>query len=175
MRNSLYQLRHLRFDNLYPLYYLANRVLNKVLSLPSDIACTVNSNDWFERLILLPRYRKQLSQHKECLPKLDACELNIFEQIEQEGICITSLDVLAIPESQQLLEAAQPITNELNQQSRSPSHSGKHTLMATADQLLAHPEIIYWGLSERIMKIVECYLGMPVGYGALSFLQCGGW
>jgi hypothetical protein len=169
MRNSLYQLRHLRLDNLYPLYYLASRVLNKVLSLPSDIACTVNSNSWFERSILLPRYQKRLSQHKERLPKLDDCELDIVEQIEQEGICITSLDMLAIPESQQLLEAAQPITNELAQLARSPSHVGKHTLMATADQLLAHPEIIYWGLSERILKIVECYLGMSVGYGALSF------
>jgi hypothetical protein len=41
--------------------------------------------------------------------------------------------------------------------------------MANADQLIAHPEILCWGLSERILKIVECYLGLPVGYGALSF------
>lgn len=166
---SLYQLRYLRPDNLYPLYYLANKVGNKLLSLPSDIACGFNSNDWFEKSILLPRYQNLLNQHKEHLPKLEADELNIVEQLEQNGVCVTSLDALSIHDSHKLLEAAQPITNELAQQSRSPSHLGKHTLMANADQLLAHPEIIRWGLSERLLKIVECYLGLPVGYGALSF------
>lgn len=166
---SLYQLKYLSLDNLYPLYNLANRLLNKVLSIPSDAACKLNSNDLFEQSILLPRYQNLLRQHKEHLPKLGADELNIVEQLEQNGVCITSLDALSIPDSQKLLEAAQPITNELAQQSRAPSHTGKHTLMANADQLLAHPEIIYWGLSERILKIVECYLGLPVGYGALSF------
>ncbi len=167
--DRLHIFHYLRIDNLYPLYYLAIRLLNKVLSLPSDIACKVNSTDWFERSILLPRYQKLLNQHKEQLPKLNTAELDILEQLEQNGICITSLDALDIPNSQQLLEAAQPITNQLAQQSRSPSHAGKHTLMATAEQLIAHPEIVYWGLSERILKIVECYLGLPVGYGALSF------
>ncbi|BBC24313.1 2OG-Fe(II) oxygenase [Pseudanabaena sp. ABRG5-3] len=166
---SLYQLRYLRPDNLYPLYYLTNKVVNKLLSLPSDIACGFNSNDWFEQLILLPRYQNMLRQHKDHLPRIDDNEQNIVDQLEQNGVCITSLDALLIPDSHKLLEAAQPITNELAQQSRSPSHLGKHTLMANADQLLAHPEIIRWGLSERLLKIVECYLGLPVGYGALSF------
>jgi hypothetical protein len=166
---SLYQLRYLRSDNLYPLYYLTNKVVNKLLSLPSDIACGFNSNDWFEQLILLPRYQNMLRQHKDHLPRIDDNEQNIVDQLEQNGVCITSLDALLIPDSHKLLEAAQPITNELSQQSRSPSHLGKHTLMANADQLLAHPEIICWGLSERLLKIVECYLGLPVGYGALSF------
>jgi len=167
--DRLHILHYLRIDNLHPLYYLVNRLLNKVLSLPSDVACKVNSTDWFEQSILLPRYQRLLNQHKEQLPKLNTAELNILEQLEQNGICITSLDALNIPNSQQLLEAAQPITNQLAQQSRSPSHAGKHTLMATAEQLIAHPEIVHWGLSERILKIVECYLGLPVGYGALSF------
>jgi hypothetical protein len=167
--NSRSQLRHLRLDYLYPIYYLAIRVVNKVLSIPSDLACSINSTDWFEQSVLLPRYQKFLDRHKEHLPKLDASELAIVEQFEQDGVYTTSLDALAIPDSQQLLKAAQPITDELAQLSRAPSHAGKHTLMATANQLTEHPEILYWGLSERILKIVECYLGLPVGYGGLSF------
>lgn len=165
---SLYQLRYLRSDNLYPLYNLANKVVNKVLSFPSDMACQLNSTNWFEQSILLPRYQNLLRQHKEHLPKLDDNEQHIVDQLEQNGVCITSLDALSIPDSHKLLEAAQPITNELAQQSRSPIHAGKHTLMANADQLLAHPEIIRWGLSEKLIQIVESYLGLPVGYGALS-------
>ena len=103
------------------------------------------------------------------MPILEDTERTIVEQLEQDRICITSLTALAIPDSQQLLQAAEPISKELANLARMPSHLGKHTLMATAAQLLQHPEIIRWGLSQRLLKIVESYLGLPVGYGALSF------
>ena len=167
--NTLYQLRHLRFDNLAPLHHLAGRLVNKLLSLPSDLACRINSTDWFEQLVLLPRYHQLRDRYQASLPVLDATERLIVDRLEREGICITSLSELAIPDSQQLLAAAEPISKELAQLSHTPSHAGKHTLMATADQLLQHPEIIQWGLSARLLKIVESYLGLPVGYGALSY------
>jgi hypothetical protein len=169
MANTFYQLRYLRFDNLAPLYFLGRRSIDKVFSLPSDLACRLNSTDWFERSILFPRYLQWRDRHKSSLPLLDDTERVIVEQLEREGIYITSLAELDIPHSQQLLKAAAPITKELANLSRAPSHLGKHTLMATATQLLQHPEIIYWGLSQRLLKIVESYLGLPVGYGALSF------
>ena len=156
-------------NNLYSLYHLTRRVFDKASSLPSDIACKVHSADWFEQSVLLPQYQQQLTQHKEHLPNLDLNEQTIVEQIEQNGTCITSLDTLAIPNSQQLLDSAQQIVAELTQKSRSPHHAHKHTLMATAHQVMTHPEIFFWGVSERILKIVECYLGLPVAYDGLSF------
>jgi hypothetical protein len=167
--NIFAQLSHLRWDNLYPLYYLVVRIVNKILSIPSDLACRINSIEWFERTVLLPRYHQSRARHHAELPKLETRDRAIVDRLEREGICITSLAELEIPDSQQLLDAAAPITGELAQLSRAPSHAGKHTLMATDRQLLAHPEILRWGLSERILKIVECYLGLPVGYGGLSF------
>jgi hypothetical protein len=167
--NHLAPLRQIRPNNLHPLYALANKVANKVLSLPSDTACLVNSTEWFEQAVLLPRYQHQLKLHAERLPQLEAGERAIVKQLEQESICITSLDTLAIPNTSQLLDAARPITTELALLSRTPSHAGKHTLMATAQHLTEHPEILRWGLSERILNIVESYLGLPVGYGGLSF------
>jgi hypothetical protein len=169
MINPLAQLRHLQWNNLYPLYFLVIRIINKFLSIPSDLACWINSREWFERAVLLPRYHQWRELHQADLPKLEMREREIVDRLEQQGICITSLAALAIPHSQQLLDAAAPITTELAQLSRAPSHVGKHTLMATDAQLLAHPEILRWGLSERILKIVESYLGLPVGYGGLSF------
>jgi hypothetical protein len=62
--NTLAQLRHLRWNNLYPLYFLVIRVINKVLSTPSDLACRINSTDWFERSILFPRYQQWRDRHK---------------------------------------------------------------------------------------------------------------
>jgi hypothetical protein len=167
--NTFYQLRHLRFNNLAPLYFLGRRVANKILSIPSDLAFWLNSTDWFEQSVLFPRYQQWRLRHKAALPVLEGAELAIVEQLEQEGICITSLAALAIPDSQKLLDAADPISKELAQLSRDPSHAGKHTLMATATQLLQHPQILCWGLSARLLKIVESYLGLPVGYGGLSF------
>jgi hypothetical protein len=167
--NHFHTLSHFRVNNPYPLYSLSRRLINKVLSLPSDIACEVNSTKWFEQSVLWPRYQGQLAQHKAKLPILHVSDLEIVKELEQEGISITSLDTLNIPGSHSLVEAAQVIAVELAEQSKLPSYVGKHTLMATANQLLAHPEILCWGLSERILKIVECYLGLPVGYGGLSF------
>ncbi|PSN16429.1 hypothetical protein C7293_02675 [filamentous cyanobacterium CCT1] len=167
--NYLYPLYHLRPNNLLPLYHLGIRVINKLLSLPSDIAAKIHSTDWVEQSILLPQYQQYLTHYQNHLPKLDTSDLTIAEQIEQEGVSITSLEALAIPQTELLLEAAQQIMTELAQRSRSPSHAHKHTLMATANQLMAHPEIFFWGLSERILKIVEYYLGLPVAYDGLAF------
>jgi hypothetical protein len=167
--NTLSQLHHVRFHNLYPLYYLVARFINKVFSIPSDLACWINSIGWFEQSVLLPRYEQWRDRHKEHLPLLEARSRAIVNQLELEGICITSLAELAIPDTQQMLNAAEPITTALAQLSCAPSHIGKHTLMATADQLLKYPKILEWGLSEQILKIVECYLGLPVGYGGVSF------
>lgn len=167
--NYLYPLSHLSINNLYPLYQLTKRFFNKALSLPSDIACKVHCTDWFERSFLLPQYQQQLSQHKKRLPQLDSSELNIVRQLEQQGVYITSLDALNLPNSQTLLESAQQITTELAQQSYLHGRGYQHTLMADADQLMAHPEIFFWGLSEKVLKIVESYLGLPVAYDGLSF------
>ncbi len=169
INNHLHTLSQSRLNNPYPLYHLARRFINKALSLPSDIACDINSSEWFEQSVLWPRYQRRLEQHKTKLPSLDASDLEIVKELEQEGLSITSLDKLNVPDSLHLIEAAQCVAFELAQQSKLPGYIGKHTLMAAANQLLAHPEILYWGLSERILKIVECYLGLPVGYGGLSF------
>jgi hypothetical protein len=32
-----------------------------------------------------------------------------------------------------------------------------------------HPTIFRWGLATRLLQIVECYLGLPVGYDGLSY------
>jgi hypothetical protein len=167
--NNLNRLHHLRWNNLYPLYYLALQIFNKILSIPSDLACWINSNEWFERAVLLPRYHQSRARHQSALPKLEMSERAIVDRLEREGVCITSLAELEIPDSQQFLDAAAPIASELAQLSHAPSHAGKHTLMATDRQLMAHPELLRWGLSKRILKIVECYLGLPVGYGGLAF------
>jgi hypothetical protein len=167
--NYLYPLHHARFGNLYPAYQLTQRLVNKVLSLPSDIACELHNRDWFEQSFLLPQYQQALSQHKPHLPTLDTAGQAIVDQLEHAGVCLTSLDALALPNTNQLWQAAQQITRELAQQSRQPSHLHKHTLMATADQLMAHPEIFFWGVSERILKIVESYLGLPAAYDGVAF------
>jgi hypothetical protein len=167
--NHWNSLSDLSINNPYPLYQLTNRLFNKFLSLPSDIACKIHCTDWFEQSFLLPQYRQQLKQYKKQLPQLDFTEQAIVEKLKHEGVCVTSLDALDIPNSSVLLDSAQQITAELFQQSRSPSSSRKHTLMASANQLMAHPEIFLWGLSERILKMVEAYLGLPVAYDGPSF------
>lgn len=167
--SSFFHLENLSFHNLHPLYFLTSRLSNKVLSFPSDAACWISSRDWVEQSLLLPRYYHLRDQYKEYLPKLETDDQAIVESLNKEGIFATSLEALAIPNSRQFLEAAEPIARKLAQLACSPSHIGKHTLMADAKQLLKHQEVLCWGLSEKIIKIVESYLGLPVAYGGLSF------
>jgi hypothetical protein len=167
--NYLYPLEYLRINNPYPLYHLTNRIVNKALSLPSDIACKLHGTDWFEQSFLLPQYQQHLNQHKKQLPQLAPGELAIVEKLEDTGVCVTSLEALNIPNTQSLLDAAKEITEELAQQSPAPGYEHKHTLMASAAQLMAHPEIFFWGLSAQILKIVESYLGLPVAYDGAAF------
>ncbi len=167
--NYLYSLSHLRVNNLHPLGQLGTRVVNKVLSLPSDIACSIHDTDWFEESFLLPRYQEQRQKHKEHLPRLTENEYAIAEALERQGVCITSLEALDIPNTQSFLASAEQITAELAEKSKMSGYSHKHTLMAGASQLMAYPNTFFWGLSERILRIVECYLGLPVAYDGAAF------
>jgi hypothetical protein len=42
--------------------------------------------------------------------------------------------------------------------------------MAGADDLMRFPEVFRWGLQARLLRLVEAYLGLPVGYDGVNLL-----
>ncbi len=150
-------------------YQLADRCLQQGLSLPSDLAFAIANWDTVERGILYPRYQAFLQRYGSHLPLLAPDELNIVEAIRHTGVAVTSLAALQIEQTPAFLAAALAVSQELAEQATWPRYAGKHTLTATAQQLLQHPVLLHWGASEKILKIAEAYLGLPVAYDGLSF------
>ena len=122
-----------------------------------------------EDLIFRPRYLRSQMAHLPHLPSPDPLQARILEDLGTHGIAMTSLDELAINGSSELLASAKAVSEILTQLARLPENSGRHTIQATSDHLMAHPAIFRWGLADWILKLVECYLGLPVGYDGFSF------
>lgn len=148
---------------------IADQFIQRVLSLPSNLAFSIANIDFIEQEILLPRYQKFLEQYEKKLPALDAEAVRIVEGLEKQGVYITTLEALGIPHTEKFLQAGYSVAAELAIRSKSAIDADRHTLTATAKQLLMYPEIFWWGTSERLLKIVEGYLQLPVAYDGLSF------
>lgn len=45
----------------------------------------------------------------------------------------------------------------------------EYVVHATSGQMIEHPDIFLWGLEQRLLNIVESYLGLPVAYHGAYF------
>jgi hypothetical protein len=148
---------------------LASALLQRVASIPSDVALFFSCLPLIEQRVLYPRYQALLEQHKLYLPELCAQDLVIVQELETNGISVTSLEALNLSNTENFFSAAQKISEELAQTAKSPKYKGKHTLTATAEQIMNHPDVFFWGAQERLLRIVENYLKLPVAYDGLSY------
>jgi hypothetical protein len=148
---------------------LTSALLQRVASIPSDIALFFSCLPLIEQQVLYPQYQAFLEQHKPYLPELCAQDLAIAQELETNGISVTSLEALNLPNTDNFLTAAQKLSEELKQIAQSPKSKGKHTLTATAEQIIRYPDIFFWGAQERVLRIVENYLKLPVAYDGLSY------
>ena len=70
-----------------------------------------------------------------------------------------------------MLRAAQAVRQDIEDRlADGPSKAGDpYLIQASRQELLGRPEIYFFGLSEKILKIVEGYLGLPVAFGGFNF------
>lgn len=148
---------------------LTSALLQRVASVPSEIALFLSCLPVIEQKMLHPHYQAFLQQHQPKLPELSPPDLAIAKELETNGICTTSLEALGLPQTDNFFAAAQQLSVELAQASKSPKYKGDHTLTATADQIMRYPDIFLWGAQERLLRIVESYLKVPVAYDGLSY------
>lgn len=144
---------------------------NQLISLPSQIAWWVSKIPFVEENILYPRYQKALQEHESQLPILDSVESKIVDELERNGICITSLEMLGLPNTSEFFESAKSLAKELRAISLLPESGGKYEILTTPEQLIEHKEVFKWGYNERLLKIVEKYLGLPIAYDGLLFVK----
>jgi hypothetical protein len=111
-------------------------------------------------------YQAAIEKHIDNLPIISSDDLNIVEALNTTGVFVTSLAKLSIPSTSQMLQSAQNLMPEI------PSICGKeneYTIHATSEQMMEHLEIFFWGLQQRLLNIVENYLGLPIAYHGAYF------
>ncbi|MEM6613326.1 MAG: response regulator [Cyanobacteria bacterium P01_C01_bin.72] len=102
----------------------------------------------------------QTKRAKYCdrLPKLSSEDAKIVSTLQQEGVYITSLPELKLPHTKRLLKDMILLHPHLytlsNQKYWREGIPGSRKFL--------HTEILLWGLGERLLNIVENYIGLPL-------------
>ncbi|GAB1539069.1 hypothetical protein NUACC21_17340 [Scytonema sp. NUACC21] len=107
-------------------------------------------------------YQVAVKNHTNDLPALCATDLALVETLKTEGVAITSLEALSIPSTPQMLKAAKTLMPKIPRISFEDKN--EFVVHASPQQMMEYPEIFLWGLEQRLLNIVENYLGLPVAY-----------
>ncbi len=112
-------------------------------------------------------YLAARKRHFENLPVISDYEQGLIDKLRVEGVVMTSLEALSIPSTQEMLQSAKAlIPNIPGNISQSKNEFVVH---ATPQQILEHQEIFIWGLEQRLINIIENYIGLPVAYHGAYF------
>jgi hypothetical protein len=117
------------------------------------------------------RLKYQLSRaiYAHRLPVLSCFDQAIVDELNQEGVAVRSLDQLLLTTTPSLRRTFAPLVRDL----QVPAiHRDPEVQVTTANCVSIHPQRIaqaypdlyLWGLSDRLLNIVENYIGLPTVY-----------
>jgi hypothetical protein len=117
-------------------------------------------------------YKLKQLKHTKHLPALEQSDRQIIDEINAEGVAIRSLEELQYPDTQALQRSFQSLiqdlegTSSLLQPGEMDYKTGfTHCVPANPSRIArAYPDLYLWGMSERILDLVENYIGLPVAY-----------
>lgn len=147
---------------------LRYRALRRVRSLPAEIVSRLLGMPAISRK-LDKAYDKARSSHRSRLPKLSSLDAEIVAGLEKNGVYITSLEKLDLPGTDALWASATEIANAYSLRARKGEFGGEYTVQVGAEDMMRHPHIVRWPLDDRILNIVEAYLGLPAACDTLNF------
>ncbi|MBH8565035.1 phytanoyl-CoA dioxygenase family protein [Nostoc sp. CENA67] len=104
-------------------------------------------------------YRLALWQHRKNLPLLEARDRLILDTLKEEGAYITTLAQLGLPSNSELLQAANRQLSTM-----SPANSDQNQKLPQIYTVTDLPEFAAWGSEQRLLKIIENYIGLPVTF-----------
>lgn len=107
-------------------------------------------------------YQEALDKHIVNLPVISNADKNLIETIKNEGVVITSLAALGIASTSRMFQAAEKLMHQVPH--NITDHKNEFVIHASPKQIMEYPEIVVWGLEQRLINIVETYLGLPVAY-----------
>lgn len=105
----------------------------------------------FERSLKREKYVKRL-------PLLSAEDTKIVDALHDEGVYLTSLAELKLPHTKRLVRDLKDLQPQLyTLYNKQGWRAG-----IPASRKFSHLEIMLWGLGERLLDIVENYIGLPL-------------
>lgn len=105
-------------------------------------------------------YEARLREHRPHLPTLRPAASALIEEVEANGVAVSSLDELGIPGTDRLKGVLDGLRASLA--ARDPD--GASALKPTHEELLADAELWRWGLQPELLDLVEAYIGLPITY-----------
>jgi hypothetical protein len=144
------------------------RIKRRILSLPAHVASWTLSAPAIDRR-LTEQYERARTKHRRQLPPLSPPDAAIVAGLEEKGVHITSLEALGLPGTEAMWQAASKIAAVYGARAARGEFAGQYTVQVGAEDLMRHPDILRWPLADRILDIVEAYLGLPAAYDMLNF------
>ncbi len=124
------------------------------------------------RSLRLLRQANQVGQralHRARLPEMDPTEAKIVDGLRTEGAYTSSIDELesmGIPDTRELFETLKSIVAPM----RNESCEGEDGYVVHAPEraIMENSGILKWGLSERLLAIMENYFGLPAVFPGVA-------
>ncbi|MBW4602981.1 MAG: hypothetical protein KME29_26330 [Calothrix sp. FI2-JRJ7] len=143
-------------------------IIEKIKRIPNKIKRIVLQFAVFKILSEL-FHKKQVEKYVNYLPKISSEDLTLIESLRQEGAFITSLEELEIPTTSQLIVGAEKLLPELLAFKSEKYSNVNDVISLPLFKLIKYPDILIWGLEERLLNIIENYIGLPVLYHGAHF------
>ncbi|BAY17982.1 hypothetical protein NIES21_38250 [Anabaenopsis circularis NIES-21] len=105
-------------------------------------------------------YRIKLWQYAPNLPPLETGDRKIVETLKREGAYVTTLADLGLPSTQEMLQAADQQLSRMSDVHNSHLNERLPQIYTVTNL----PEFYQWGSNNRLLKIIENYLGLPVAF-----------
>lgn len=122
------------------------------------------ASEWARR-----RHAARVEQYRLQLPTLSAADNALLEELDQQGLVLTSLDQLGVPDTAAIKQRALAWVDVLAARTASDVTSSMGTTHA---EIVDELPIWRWGLSERLLDLAEKHIGLPVTYhGAFANRQ----
>jgi hypothetical protein len=112
-------------------------------------------------------YQDLLQKHADCLPKLSSADDRIVQELRGSGTCVTSLAHLNFDSNNKMLAMSRQVIDKINALQIDPNEDISD-INLELEGMLDHPHIYLWGLEERLLDIIEKYIGLPVMYQGFS-------
>jgi hypothetical protein len=108
-------------------------------------------------------YHEALEAHALQLPRLAAADLPVLEALRREGAHVAPVESFGLSGTDAMLEACGILAGELRAQTTNNGNAFNAPRLPI-HRLMELPEIYLWGLDERLLDLVENYVGLPIRY-----------